>query len=161
MLGHCVCARTWICTVYSCTPRHTQCCGRGHAAGNLHSTYYNIQSHIHMHTYTNAHIARTTTHTHTHPLAHTHRQEATHTRTIPFFPMRMRACVCARTHTRTHTHTSLHNTYTWSRDVVCRCLALGLWCVIEMGQEGRRGGSGAHFSTTAKVVVEFTCFSPL
>ena len=31
--------RAFVC-VYSFTPRHTQCCGRGHAARNLHSTYY-------------------------------------------------------------------------------------------------------------------------
>ena len=43
--------RAFVC-VYSCTPRHTQCCGRGHAARNLHSTYYIYFTHTHAHVHT-------------------------------------------------------------------------------------------------------------
>jgi hypothetical protein len=157
MLGHCVCARTWICTVYSCTPRHTQCCGRGHAAGNLHSTYY-IYNHTYTCTHTQMHTSRAQ-HIHTHTLWHTHidKRPRTHVQSLSFPCACERVCVraCTRAHTLTQAYVHM--------ELRCgiRCLALGLWCVIEMGQEGRRGGSGAHFSTTAKVVVEFTCFSPL
>jgi len=48
----CVRVRAFVC-VYSCTPRHTQCCSRGHAARNLH--YILLILHTYTCTYTHIH----------------------------------------------------------------------------------------------------------
>ena len=137
-----MCARTWICTVYSCTPRHTQCCSRGHAAGNLHSTYY-IYNHTYTCTHTQMHTSRAQK-IHTHTLWHTHidKRPRTHVQSLSF-PCACE-CVCVRACTRAHTLTQAYIlTYTWSCDVV---LVFSTWVVVR-NRDGARGTKGGKRGT--------------